>query len=78
MAIIDRTDIEWAIFHYLKRSHGYTYLPEENYEAARKAIVSHYENVVVYVKISKTGIIKLRVDRLARKRLAKVFETVIR
>lgn len=78
MAVIDWTDIEWAIFHCLKKSHGYTYLPEESYEAARKAIVSHYENVVVYIKKSKTGIKKLRVDRLTGKWFVKVYEIIIR
>lgn len=61
-----------------EKSHGYTYLPEESYEPARKAIVSNYENVVVYVRKSKTGIKKLRVDRLAGKRFAKVYEIIIR
>ena len=78
MAAIKDTDIARTMERYLEESYGYTYLPEGNVEAAKKAIASKYPNVLAYIKESKTGIKTFKVDNVTAKRLTKLYEVTVR
>lgn len=78
MAAIKKTDIERTMKRFLQESHGYTYLPEDNVQAAQKAISAKYQNVLAYIKESRTGIKRFQVDKFTAKRFTKLFEIVIR
>ena len=78
MAAIRSADIAQTVKHCLEESYGYTYLPEENVEAAKEAIASKYSNVLAYIHKSKTGIKTFRVDKVTTTRLTKLYEITIR
>lgn len=77
-ASVKKVDIELLMKKHLRESHGYIYLPTENIELARKAVVSTHDNVLAYIKESKTGIKRFCVYKVGSARLWKLYEIVIR
>ena len=77
-ASVKKVDIELLMKKHLRESHGYIYLPAENVESARKAVVKGHDNVLAYVKESKTGIKRFCVYKVGSARLWKLYEIVIR
>ena len=72
------TDIMQVMKQFLEESHGYTYLPVSNVEAAKKEIASRFLNVLAYVTESKTGIKSFKVDKVTAKRIKKLYEVIVR
>ena len=77
-ASVKKVDIELLMKKHLRESNGYTYLPAENVESARKSVVTARDNVLAYVKESKTGIQRFCVYKVGASRLWKLYEIVIR
>ena len=77
-ASVKKVDIELLMKKHLRESHGYTYLPAENVESARKTVVTARDNVLAYVKESKTGIKRFCVYKVGASRLWKLYQIVIR
>ena len=78
MARVYKAVIEMIMKPFLKESHGYIYLPCESIKDARAAINAEYEELFVYIIESKTGIKKLRIDKLGGKTFRKLYEVYTR
>ena len=77
-ANVKKVDIELLMKRHLRESHGYIYLPAENVESARKAVVTAHDNVLACVKESKTGIKRFCVYKVGAARLWRLYEVVVR
>ena len=74
-----KEDITRIMFQFVLAPGGYIYLPAERVAAAQEALAEVGDGELLsYVTESRSGVKRLQVDRLTKRRRYKLYDVVIR